>query len=150
MSNPLANFPQKFIRMCGIGLLMTGSTIWLTLQATEMRTSPRVVAVGDIHGDFSSLVTILQHAGIIDDQHRWTGGNTTLVQTGDFLDRGPKARDVMDLLMGLEKQAAKQGGEVVVLLGNHEIMNLVGDLRFVPSDSVVARIECATFCASNT
>ena len=70
----------------------------------------------------------------MDDRHRWLGGTTTLVQTGDFLDRGAGGREVMDLLMKLEKSAPKSGGRVVVLLGNHEVMNLTGDLRYVPAE----------------
>ena len=68
---------------------------------------------------------------LIDAQRHWTGGKTTLVQVGDLLDRGPKPRDVMDLLMVLEKEAPQAGGRVVALLGNHEMMNIMGDLRYV-------------------
>jgi hypothetical protein len=94
-------------------------------------TSNSVVAIGDVHGDFDDFVTILQKAGLIDEQHHWTGGKTTFVQVGDLLDRGPKPRDVMDLMMSLEKEAPKAGGRVVGLLGNHEMMNIMGDLRYV-------------------
>jgi hypothetical protein len=95
----------------------------------------RVVAVGDIHGDFKALTDILRSAGIIDSKGRWTGGTTHLVQTGDILDRGSESRKVMDLLMSLEKDAAKAGGKVHPLLGNHEAMNVYGDLRYVsPGD----------------
>ena len=90
----------------------------------------RIVAIGDVHGDFDAFTAILQQAGLIDAKLRWSGKNATLVQTGDFLDRGEKCRAVMDLLMALEKQAPRQGGRVVVLLGNHEMMNLMGDLRY--------------------
>jgi len=94
-------------------------------------TSNSVVAIGDVHGDFDDFVTILQKAGLIDEQHHWTGSKTTFVQVGDLLDRGPKPRDVMDLMMSLEKEAPKAGGRVVGLLGNHEMMNIMGDLRYV-------------------
>src|SRR5262249_50899462 len=88
-------------------------------------------AIGDIHGDFDAFVGILGQARLIDPAQRWSGGNATLVQTGDFLDRGPKARAVMDLLMALQKDAPKQGGKIIVLMGNHEAMNVYGDLRYV-------------------
>src|SRR5437867_6471690 len=78
----------------------------------------RIVAVGDIHGDFDAFVAILQQSGIIDAEQRWSGGRATLVQTGDIVDRGSKSRQAMDLLMSLEKQASKAGGRVVALLGN--------------------------------
>jgi len=84
----------------------------------------RIVAIGDIHGAYTSFVSILRLAGLLDDQGRWAGGQATLVQTGDILDRGAGVRPVMDLLMTLERQAEAAGGRVVVLLGNHETMNL--------------------------
>jgi hypothetical protein len=91
----------------------------------------RVVAIGDVHGEYEGFVGILQRARLIDPSKRWAGGNTILVQTGDILDRGPGARAVMDLLMSLQKDAPRQSGRVIVLLGNHEAMNLYGDLRYV-------------------
>src|SRR5438094_546362 len=96
---------------------------------TEAAAANSVVAIGDVHGDFDDFVTILQKAGLIDEQHHWTGGKTTFVQVGDLLDRGPKPRDVMDLMMSLEKEAPKAGGRVVGLLGNHEIMNIMGEIK---------------------
>jgi hypothetical protein len=91
----------------------------------------RVVAVGDVHGDYDQLVTVLKDAGVIDARLRWSGGKTHLVQTGDRLDRGADSRKVMDLLMRLEKEAKKAGGRVHPLLGNHEAMNMLGELRDV-------------------
>jgi hypothetical protein len=94
-----------------------------------------VVAIGDVHGDFDDFVAILQRTGLIDKQNHWTGGKTTFVQVGDLLDRGPKPREVMDLMMALEKEAAQAGGRVVSLLGNHEMMNIMGDLRYVTPEN---------------
>ena len=62
---------------------------------------------------------------------RWTGGRTHLVSLGDLLDRGADSRKVMDLLMRLQGEAAAAGGQVHVVLGNHEAMNVLGDLRYV-------------------
>ena len=92
---------------------------------------PRLVAVGDVHGDHDQFVAVLRDAGLVDQRLRWTGGRSHLVQTGDRLDRGADSRKVMDLLMRLEKEAAKAGGRVHALLGNHEAMNVLGDLRDV-------------------
>jgi len=104
----------------------------LALAAGAAPAGPqRVVAIGDIHGDLDAFVGILQRAHLVDPGRRWSGGNTTLVQTGDFLDRGPKARSVMDLLMTLQREAGRQSGRVIVLMGNHEAMNIYGDLRYV-------------------
>lgn len=91
----------------------------------------RVVAVGDVHGDYEQFVAVLRSADLIDDQNNWSGGKTHLVQTGDVVDRGPDSRRIMDLLMKLEEQAAAAGGAVHALIGNHEAMDMYGDLRFV-------------------
>jgi TPR repeat protein len=91
----------------------------------------RIVAVGDVHGDYEQFVAVLASAGLIDGNANWIGGQAHLVQTGDILDRGPDSRAVMDLLMKLQVQAETAGGAVHPLLGNHEAMNLYGDLRFV-------------------
>jgi hypothetical protein len=89
-----------------------------------------VVAVGDVHGDYNAFVTVLRSAGVIDEKDHWAAGKTHLVQTGDVPDRGPDTRKAMDLLMQLEKEADKAGGHVHALIGNHEAMNLSGDLRY--------------------
>lgn len=98
-------------------------------QAGPSGTPSRIVAIGDIHGDIQALTAILLAAGLLDASNRWIGGRTTLVQTGDFTDRGEHVRAVMDLLMGLEREARRAGGRAVILLGNHEVMNLVGETR---------------------
>ncbi len=91
----------------------------------------RLVAIGDIHGAFNGVREILRKVQLIDGRDQWVGGDAILVQTGDFLDRGPGATKVARLLMDLQRQAPEQGGEVIVLLGNHEVLNLLGDLRDV-------------------
>jgi hypothetical protein len=111
-------------------LLLLGAVQAIAGQDTWTGVS-RVVAVGDIHGDFTAFTEILRSAGIIDGKGRWTAGTTHLVQDGDILDRGSESRKVMDLLMALEKDAAKAGGAVHALIGNHEAMNIYGDLRYV-------------------
>ncbi len=102
---------------------------------------PRVVAVSDIHGAHSGFVKILRKTSVIDDDLHWTGGDTHLVIVGDILDRGPDSRASMDLLMALEAEASTAGGQVHVLLGNHEVMNLVGDLRYVANAEYAAFIK---------
>lgn len=91
----------------------------------------RIVAIGDVHGDFDTFSQLLKETGILDDRGRWSGGKAHLVQVGDVPDRGPDSRKVMDLLMKLEKQARRAGGRVHALIGNHEAMNMYGDLRYV-------------------
>lgn len=97
-----------------------------------------VVAISDVHGAFDAFVTTLRTAGIIDEKSDWSGGAANLVIVGDLLDRGPRSRDVMDLLMRLEAEAQAAGGRVHVLIGNHEAMNIVGDLRYVAAAEYAA------------
>jgi len=91
--------------------------------------APRVVAVGDIHGAIAEFKSILKTTGLADDSGRWSGGKAVLIQTGDYMDRGAGTRAVLDLLMALERQAKDAGGRVFAVLGNHEVMNLIGDTR---------------------
>jgi hypothetical protein len=100
--------------------------------------SDRVVAIGDIHGDFDAFLGLMTRVGLLDAERRWTGGDTTLVQTGDYLDRGPKVRELLDFLMTLEPLAAAGGGRAVVLMGNHEASNAIGNLRDVPASAFAA------------
>src|SRR5437588_11737927 len=90
----------------------------------------RIVAVGDIHGAYDRFVQLLETAGIIDHDHRWSGGRTHLVQLGDVVDRGDDSRRALDLLRRLQEEAPRAGGAVHALIGNHEVMRMLGDLRF--------------------
>ena len=94
------------------------SGLLLLVAAITAAHSQRTVAIGDIHGDYDALVSILSEARLIDDSLSWSGGEATLVQLGDFLDRGEHTRAVMDLLMKLQEEAPAAGGRVVVLTGN--------------------------------
>lgn len=98
----------------------------------------RVVAIGDVHGAYEALTKTLAKAGVVDEELGWSGGTTHLVFTGDILDRGPHSRKVMDLIMRLEGEALDAGGRVHMLLGNHEVMNLIGDLRYVSVEEFAA------------
>lgn len=98
----------------------------------------RIVAVGDVHGDYEAFVSVLRAAGVIDKSNKWVAGDTHLVQAGDCVDRGPDSRKVLELLFSLEKQAERSKGMVHALLGNHEAMNLYGDLRYVSAGDYAA------------
>jgi len=91
--------------------------------------APRIIAIGDIHGSIDGLKSILKITGLIDGSSKWIGGKTQLLQTGDYMDRGAAVRQVLDLLMSLEDQAKSAGGRAFSLLGNHEVMNLIGETR---------------------
>jgi Calcineurin-like phosphoesterase len=106
--------------------------------------STRIVAIGDIHGSLEGLTGILKAAGLIDATRKWSGGRAQLIQTGDYMDRGQGTRAVLDLLMALEPQARSAGGRATVLLGNHEVMNLIGETRDV------TREIFATFADANS
>jgi hypothetical protein len=115
------------------------------VQGLAQSTAPaRLVAIGDIHGAYDEFVTILKRAGLINDALAWSGGRATLVQTGDYTDRGPGVRKVLDLLMRLEREAKAAGGQAVILLGNHEVMNLIGDWRDVTPEI------CAAFATAKS
>ncbi len=86
----------------------------------------KIVAVGDLHGDYENFVKILKRTRIVDEALHWKAGRTHLVQTGDIMDRGSDARKIFDLLMRLEKEAEQACGKVHVLFGNHEEMNITG------------------------
>lgn len=98
----------------------------------------RVVAFGDVHGAYEAMRLMLLNLDIIDAQDRWVAGRTHLVSLGDLLDRGAESRKAMDLLMQLQAQAKATGGMVHVVLGNHEVMNLTGDLRYVAAAEFAA------------
>lgn len=91
----------------------------------------RIVVVGDVHGDLPGLLTVLKDAGLIDDRNDWRGGQARLVQLGDLPDRGPDTRRIVELMQRWQRQAAAAGGAVYGLIGNHEAMNMLGDLRYV-------------------
>ncbi len=120
-----------------LALLLAGSA---ALAESTYRHSDvqRVVVFPDVHGAYPELVALLRETAIIDASLRWQAGSTHLVSLGDLLDRGPDSRQVLDLLMRLEREAQDAGGAVHVVLGNHEVMNLVGDLRYVSAGEYAA------------
>jgi len=98
----------------------------------------RVVAIGDLHGDYASYVKSLEAAGIINARGQWIGGQTHLVQLGDIPDRGDDTLKIIAHLKKLADEARKKGGWVHTLLGNHEAMNTYGDLRYVTAGDFAA------------
>ena len=130
----MKNLARTFVITIGLLLLPFAANAgpW------EFEDVERVVALSDIHGAFEPMVATLQNAGVVDAERNWAGGSSHLVIVGDILDRGTDSRDAMDLLMALEGQAEAAGGRVHVLIGNHEAMNLVGDLRYVAKEEFAA------------
>jgi hypothetical protein len=91
----------------------------------------RLVAIGDLHGDIEATRKVLRLAGAIDDKDGWVGGALWVVQTGDQLDRGDGERAIVDLFERLAGEAKAAGGAVIALNGNHEVMNVALDFRYV-------------------
>jgi hypothetical protein len=98
----------------------------------------RLIAIGDLHGDIEAARAALRLGGAIDASDRWIGGNLSVVQTGDVLDRGDGEREILDLLEQLTAAAQNAGGQLVALNGNHEVMNVQGDFRYVTPGGVAA------------
>ena len=89
------------------------------------------MAVSDIHGEFEYFVDLLRQAKVIDSLHNWIWGNGHLVVVGDIFDRGDKVTECLWLVHKMEGQAKRAGGRVHYLIGNHELMVIQGDNRYV-------------------
>ncbi|NNE07967.1 MAG: calcineurin [Gemmatimonadetes bacterium] len=98
---------------------------------TRFDAVPRIVAIGDVHGDLGATRRALQLAGATNEKDEWVGGELVVVQTGDQLDRGDEEQAILDLFSRLAVEAESAGGAFHVLNGNHELMNARLDLRYV-------------------
>lgn len=97
---------------------------------TRFPDAPRIVAIGDLHGDLRAARRALALAGAIDAEDHWIGGSLVLVQTGDQMDRGEGEQAILDLFARLAEEADRAGGAVHVLNGNHEMLNTALDFRY--------------------
>uniref|UniRef100_A0A6C0EI77 Calcineurin-like phosphoesterase domain-containing protein n=1 Tax=viral metagenome TaxID=1070528 RepID=A0A6C0EI77_9ZZZZ len=108
------------------------------------KNNSRIIAVGDIHGDFHTLLHALYKAKVINKNSEWIGGATIVIQLGDQLDKGGRGSisvdhtndsveelKIIEFLHNLHFQALANGGGVYSLIGNHELMNIMGDFRYV-------------------
>jgi hypothetical protein len=92
----------------------------------QVDTAADIFAIGDVHSDYVRLTLALKGAGLIEripdraNNVRWTGGKSIFVITGDMIDKGPRAVDVLTLIRFLQVSASSQGGRVIALAGNHE------------------------------
>src|SRR5690606_3255981 len=103
----------------------------LPIPPSSFPTQSRVIAFGDVHGDLAATRGVLRLIGAIDSEDHWSGRDLVVVQTGDQLDRGPDEQEILDLFARLRAEAAEAGGAFFPLNGNHETMNVLGDLRYV-------------------
>ena len=103
----------------------------LETEKSEYKKVNKQFVISDIEGNFGAFRKMLQIGGVIDTNYNWTFGEGHLVLTGDFFDRGTQVTEVLWLIYSLEDKAKAAGGYVHYILGNHEIMNLSGDLRYL-------------------
>ena len=117
----------------GVSALMAAFSLFACASAQAPAEAPQqtIIAIGDIHGDYDAYESLLRAAGLINQRGRWSGGDRIFVQTGDVPDRGPDSSKIIRHLQKLQKQAERKGGKVITLIGNHEAMNVTGDLRYV-------------------
>lgn len=100
-------------------------------ESAGFKHARKIIAFGDIHGEFVHLVNMLIASQIIDENFNWIFGEGHLVFCGDIFDRGSQVTECLWLIYFLEKQAEQSGGFVHYLLGNHEVMSLTGDHRYL-------------------
>ncbi len=100
-------------------------------EKSEYKKPGKQFVISDIEGNFGAFRKLLQAGGVIDAQFNWTFGDGHLVLIGDFFDRGDQVTEVLWLVYSLEEKAKAAGGYVHFVLGNHEIMNMSGDMRYV-------------------
>jgi hypothetical protein len=111
----------------------------------------RIIVIGDLHGDWEATIKSLQIAKLIDINNNWIGKDTVVVQLGDQIDRcrnfpcdkpgstiDDEASDIKILLYftELHSMAQKVGGAVYSIIGNHELMNVQGDMRYVSYENI--------------
>lgn len=100
-------------------------------ENSEYKSPKKIFVISDIEGKFRSLCNMLIKARIIDKRFNWIFENSHLVIVGDCFDRGEEVTECLWLIYSLEEKAKKEGGYVHFILGNHEIMNMNGDWRYV-------------------
>ena len=103
----------------------------LANEKSEYKKASRQLVISDIEGNFDAFRKLLLAGKVIDEKFEWTFGDGHLVLAGDFFDRGDQVTEVLWLIYMLEDKAKKAGGYVHFVLGNHEIMNMSADLRYV-------------------
>jgi hypothetical protein len=126
-SNIRLNEKLKLTLICSFFIFICVTHLHSEDIQCEWKRVERIVAVGDVHGDYDNFITILKQPEIkiIDDEGNWIGGKTHLVQIGDVMDRGNEAKRIFDFLKRLEKEAEAAEGKVHVLIGNHEELNII-------------------------
>lgn len=100
-------------------------------QKSVYKEAKKLFVLSDIEGEYKTFKQLLITAGVMNDQFKWTFGKGHLVICGDMFDRGSEVTETLWLIYHLEEQAKKEDGYVHFILGNHELMNLTDDLRYL-------------------
>jgi Calcineurin-like phosphoesterase len=103
----------------------------LSIEDSEYPLPSKFLAISDIEGNLEAFTMLLKDAGVMDNKFDWTFGDGHLFFVGDMFDRGKNVTECLWLLYKLEYQAKEQGGKIHFILGNHDIMNLIFDFRYV-------------------
>lgn len=103
----------------------------LTNEPAVYEMPEKLIAISDIEGEFNAFRSFLIANGVMNEKYKWTFGKGHLVTVGDFFDRGLMVTQTLWLIYHLENQAEKAGGKVHFILGNHDLMNMNNDFRYV-------------------
>ena len=101
------------------------------LQKSIYKNVDSLYVIGDVHGRYEQLINLLQNSNLVDDDLNWIAGKSHLVFLGDLFDRGQDVTKVLWFIYSLEDMAEAAGGKIHLVLGNHEIMTMTKDLRYV-------------------
>ena len=97
--------------------------------------------VGDVHGRYDELINLLQKSKVLNKNLDWIAGKSHLVFLGDLFDRGNDVTKVLWFIYELEQKAELAGGKIHLVLGNHEIMTMTKDLRYISAkESTIAGV----------
>ena len=125
--NNCSNVAKYIARTSFAALALLISSVAVANEPTIAPDLPRIVAAGDFHGDYGAFEAVITGAGLVDDNGEWAAGETIFIQLGDLPDRGPDTRQIITELRALQDQAEAAGGEIIVLVGNHEALRVTGD-----------------------
>jgi len=125
----VSTFP-KVMNACNMPAVVHGFSS-VENKVLEFSGDYPVAALSDFHGKYDLMIELLTNNNIIDENKKWAFGDGHFVITGDIFDRGDKVTEILWFLYDLEQQAQQVGGDIHLTLGNHEVMVLNGDLRYL-------------------
>jgi hypothetical protein len=131
---------EKFLDVDGDSVQVkgfAGDTLTYTVtphfepEPVQYKKVDKILAFGDVHGHYKALINFMKHHGIIDDKLQWRWGSGHVVLLGDVFDRGNEVTETLWFIYQLDIQARRQGGKVHMMLGNHEVMVMLNDTRYL-------------------